>query len=72
MRQDHLFEWYLFQQLTKRARQKVERHEERLQALPPPERPQTDLKKLFLAYNSCGKLSLADVAPTGFMIKAHG
>jgi len=74
MKNDHLFEWYLFQQTLKRARSKVENQAASATVTMNRPRfiPKTDIQRLFLSYNQSGQLSLADVRPAGFIVKVSG
>ena len=67
-RQDHLFEWHLYQQTIKQTRQAVERQliKRQLQVI------KTDLDRLNMAYDHTGKLNLQDVRPLGFLIQSKG
>ena len=63
---NHLFEWHLLQQenrkiaLTKSQTATMKKVIEEIK---------TDLDRLNMAYDHHGRLSLADVRPTGFLLK---
>lgn len=66
---DHLFEWLLMDYLEGKVKARAAR-------APLKRRPSTpvqaDLKNLYLRYDTQAQLNLADVKPTGFLVKANG
>lgn len=64
---DSLFEWLLVQYLTEATKKQIE--------APVIRRPRTpmraDLKNIFLNYDGHAELNVADVRPTGFLVKAR-
>ncbi len=66
MKWDHLFEWHLIQQMGKQSLEVPERKERRRVF----KIEKTDINSLHLAYNLRGELSLADIRPTGFLLRS--
>lgn len=66
---DHVFEWFLAQCLAGKA-QPTTSH-----ARPVKRRPsapiRTDIKNVYLRYDDQAQLNLADVKPTGFLVKSN-
>lgn len=69
MNWDHLFEWYLAQQLNKRTNSKI-RAARRSRGRDWDYTLKPDIKNPQLAYDHRGQLNLADVKPRGFLVKS--